>query len=173
MTAGWSIVSAAPEHVVRLPAIEIAAAGLFAPDDVPPAMAAEPTSLADLTAAQCAGRLLVALGEDGAPIGFALLGACDGHAHLLEIDVHPAHGGRGAGKALLRAVFAAAAAQGHRELTLTTFAHVPWNAPFYARMGFRTLAPEELTPELRATLAREAARGLDPAKRLAMRRTLP
>lgn len=170
--AGVRVVRAAPEHVAALPAIEVAAAALFSPDDVPAAMANDPTPLADLESARRAGRLWVALGPGGAPIGFALLGEKDGEAHLVEIDVHPDHGGRGVGKALLRAVFAAATGEGHRAVTLTTFAHVPWNAPFYARMGFRVLGPEELTPALRATLAGEAARGLDPAKRVAMRREL-
>lgn len=171
--AGYRVVPAAPDHLAALPAIEIAAASLFSPADVPPAMAALPTAIADLAAGQRVRQLFVALAPDGAPVGFALLGRRDGHAHLLEIDVHPDHGRRGVGTALLRAVFAAAAAEGHRELTLTTFSHVAWNAPFYERMGFRILAPEELTPELRTTLAREAARGLDPARRVAMRRSLP
>lgn len=170
---GVRVVRAAPEHVAVLPAIEVAAASLFGADDVPPAMAATSTSIPDLVEGQAGGRLFVALGRDGAPIGFALVGARDGLAHLLEIDVHPDHGGRGVGKALLGAVFAAAAAEGHRAVTLTTFSHVPWNAPFYARTGFRVLAAAELTPELRATLAKEAERGLDPAKRVAMRRELP
>lgn len=173
MSGDYRVVPAEAAHVPALPAIEVAAATLFSRDDVPAAMAAEPTSLADLAAGQRAGRLFVALAAGGAPVGFALVGARDGHPHVLEIDVHPDHGGRGVGKALLRAVFAAAAAQGHRELTLTTFSHVPWNAPFYERMGFRILAPAELTPDLRATLAREAERGLDPARRVAMRRALP
>jgi GNAT superfamily N-acetyltransferase len=173
LAAGVRVVRATPEHVAALPAIEVAAAALFSPDDVPAELASDPTPLADLAAAQRAGRLWVALGPGDAPIGFALLGEKDGEAHLVEIDVHPDHGRRGVGKALLRAVFAAAAGDAHRAVTLTTFAHVPWNAPFYARMGFRVLAPTELTPALRATLAGEAARGLDPAKRVAMRRELP
>jgi GNAT superfamily N-acetyltransferase len=173
MSDGYRVVRAEAAHVPALPAIEVAAAGLFSPEDVPPAMAAEPTALADLAAGQRDGRLFVALAPDGALVGFALLGSRDGHAHLLEIDVRPDHGGRGVGTALLRAVFAAAASDGHREMTLTTFSHVPWNAPFYARMGFRALAPGELGPELRATLAKEVERGLDPARRVAMRRPLP
>lgn len=173
MSGTVRIVRAAPEHVPLLPAIEVAAAGLFSAADVPAEMAASPTAIEDLLAAQAGGRLFVALAADGAPIGFALWGAKDGLAHVLEIDVHPDFGGRGVGRALLAEVFAAASAAGHRAVTLTTFAHVPWNAPFYERVGFRVLAPAELTPALRATLADEAARGLDPAKRVAMRRELP
>lgn len=170
---GVAIVRAAPEHVRLLPAIEVAASSLFSPEDVPPEMAATPTAIEDFAAGQASARLLVALDAGGAPIGFALWGLKDGIAHVLELDVHPDHGGRGVGRALLGALFADAAAAGDRAVTLTTFAHVPWNAPFYQRMGFRVLAAAELTPELRATLADEAARGLDPAKRVAMRRELP
>ncbi|WP_201754128.1 hypothetical protein [Micromonospora rubida] len=50
---------------------------------------------------------------------------------------------------------------------------MPWNAPYYARYGFRKLEPDELTPGLAAMLAAEAALGLDPAARLAMRRPAP
>jgi GNAT superfamily N-acetyltransferase len=173
VTSGWSIAPAEAAHVPALPAIERAAAARFSPADVPAAVAAEATSLADLEEARRAGWLWVALAGAGAPIGFVICEVVDGVAHVEEIDVHPAHAGRGVGKALLRAVFAAAAARGHQAVTLTTFADVPWNGPFYARLGFRVLAPEELTPGLAAILADEARRGLDPAKRVAMRRELP
>jgi hypothetical protein len=54
---------------------------------------------------------------------------------------------------------------------LTTFAHVPWNAPYYARLGFAVLTSDELGPELRAT--REGERWLDELQpRVAMRRSL-
>ncbi len=33
-------------------------------------------------------------------------------------------------------------------LTLTTFAEVPWNAPYYEPCGFRRLAEAEITPGL-------------------------
>jgi hypothetical protein len=45
---------------------------------------------------------------------------------------------------------------------------VPWNAPFYARMGFEEMQPRDMTPELRALVEHEAANGLDPAKRVVM-----
>ncbi|WP_411757210.1 hypothetical protein [Streptomyces venezuelae] len=57
-------------------------------------------------------------------------------------------------------------------LTLTTFADVPWNAPYYARIGFRPLADAELTPALRTIRAHEAELGLDRWPRLCMRRDL-
>jgi hypothetical protein len=57
-------------------------------------------------------------------------------------------------------------------LTLTTFAQVPWNAPYYARCGFRVLDEAELTPGLRAIRHREAGLGLDRWPRVCMRRDL-
>ncbi|EST37103.1 hypothetical protein N566_14850, partial [Streptomycetaceae bacterium MP113-05] len=57
-------------------------------------------------------------------------------------------------------------------LTLTTFADVPWNAPYYERCGFRPLAVHQETPGLRRRRAHEAAAGLDRWPRLCMRRDL-
>jgi hypothetical protein len=54
-------------------------------------------------------------------------------------------------------------------VTLSTFRHVAWNAPFYARLGFRELAEEQLGPGLRRVRADEARRGLDLSRRLVMR----
>lgn len=63
-----------------------------------------------------------------------------------------------------------AADQGLDALTLATFRTVPWNGPYYMRLGFREMTPEEITPGLAAVLADEAAHGLDPAERVCMRR---
>jgi hypothetical protein len=45
--------------------------------------------------------------------------------------------------------------------SLTTFAHVPWNAPSCARCRFGVLDDAGLTPGLRVIGQREAAPGLD------------
>ncbi len=106
---------------------------------------------------------------DGAdrPVGFALAIELDGRLHLEEMDVHPAHGRRGLGSALIGAVCAAARRRG-QEVTLSTFREVPWNAPFYAQLGFRQLEDAELTPGLRRLREDEARRGLIPASRVLM-----
>jgi hypothetical protein len=57
-------------------------------------------------------------------------------------------------------------------VTLSTFREVPWNAPYYARSGFRAMAEDELTPGLRELRAVEVAAGLDVAARIFMRRDL-
>jgi len=113
------------------------------------------------------GRLWVALDPAGGPIGFALAGTDDDTAHLLELAVHPDHGRRGVGRQLVEVVVAWARDRGRRAVVLTTFAEVPWNAPFYERLGFRRLEATELSPTLARTLREEEAEGLHG--RVAMR----
>lgn len=57
-------------------------------------------------------------------------------------------------------------------LTLTTFTDVPWNAPYYQRLGFRTLSDTEVTSGLRRIREHEATLGLDRWPRAVMRRDL-
>ncbi len=55
-------------------------------------------------------------------------------------------------------------------MTLTTFTDIPWNAPYYTRLGFRVLDAGELTEGLREIRRAEAAMGLDAWPRVCMRR---
>ncbi|MEM8769986.1 MAG: GNAT family N-acetyltransferase, partial [Pseudomonadota bacterium] len=64
-----------------------------------------------------------------------------------------------------------AAARGLEAVTLTTFADIPWNAPFYAAMGFEVLREQGLTPFLAGALEEERALGL--TERVAMRLAVP
>jgi GNAT superfamily N-acetyltransferase len=98
------------------------------------------------------------------PVAYLVAEPVDGALHVEQVSVHPAHARSGIGRALLDEVGAAG------PLTLTTFADVPWNAPYYARLGFRVLPESEWTPGLRAIRAREAAIGLDRWPRVCMRR---
>ena len=59
---------------------------------------------------------------------------------------------------------------------MTTYVDVPWNGPYYQRLGFRFMRDDEMGKGLRAIREREAARGLDMWVRAAMireRRALP
>jgi hypothetical protein len=57
-------------------------------------------------------------------------------------------------------------------VTLTTFADVPWNAPYYRRLGFADVPPGAQGPGLRRLRAHEAEVGLDRWPRVAMARPL-
>lgn len=97
----------------------------------------------------------------------------DHHApHIEQVTVHPRAARRGVGRALIGYAAGRAREEGATALTLTTFADVPWNAPYYARVGFRPLADAGLTPALRAIRAHEAEPGLDRWPRLCMRSDL-
>jgi hypothetical protein len=67
----------------------------------------------------------------------------------------------------VRPVVAWARVQRFPALTLTTFRHLPWNAPFYQRLGFRILSAHEHTPAITAVLVDQKGRGL--VQRVAMR----
>jgi GNAT superfamily N-acetyltransferase len=104
-------------------------------------------------------------------VGFASVDIVDGLAHLWQLAVHPSSGRRGVGTALVEAVCGWASANGYPAVTLTTFRDVPWNGPFYARLGFRTL--EALSPGLEAIRQHERDIGDDDfGPRIAMRRDL-
>ena len=168
MNAGYRIVAARPRDLSLLGPIELAAAQLLR-GHAPETVLAEVTSDDVLRDAQRDGRLWVALAGD-VPVGFAHVELFEPNvAHLDEIDVHPDHGRRGLGTQLVRAVCTWAVARSYLGVTLTTFRDIPWNMPFYARLGFEVLATAELTPALHAVVEDEARRGLDPLRRVIMR----
>lgn len=165
----YRIRMARPEDLPLLPAIELAAARLLA-GSAPESVLTETTSEADLEDAQSHGHLWVALADDR-PVGFAHLEVLEpGVVHLKEIDVHPEHGRRGLGRRLVMAVCDWATTAGYQSITLTTFRDVPFNMPFYERLGFEAIPPGEISLALRSIIDDETRRGLDPIRRVGMRR---
>jgi GNAT superfamily N-acetyltransferase len=132
----------------------------------------DPWPLPDLEHSRAAGLLWVIPGEAGEPVAFLMGGQVDGCLHVEQLSVDPGSARRGLGRALLEHAAQRAAAGGLPALTLTTFTHVPWNAPYYARLGFRILDDAEVTPGLRAIRQREAEIGLDRWPRVSMRRDI-
>jgi GNAT superfamily N-acetyltransferase len=105
------------------------------------------------------------------PVGFVQLDEIDGNAHLQELAVLPSHMRQGLGSALLDSACEWARTAGYAAITLTTYAEVAWNAPFYEARGFVELT--ELTPELVEIRDWERDVGLDEiGRRIAMRREL-
>ncbi|MDF5757569.1 GNAT family N-acetyltransferase [Spongiactinospora sp. TRM90649] len=152
--------------------IERAAGSLFRDAGMPEIADDDPPSPEVLAAYQRAGRAWVGLDDTGAVSAYLLADPLDGNVHVEQVSVHPRAARRGLGRALIDHVAGWAAGRGAPALTLTTFRDVPWNAPYYARCGFRVLAEGELTPGLRELRAREAAHGLDRWPRVCMRRDL-
>ena len=166
-TAGYSMGLAQTEQIAALPAIELSAAQQLR-GHAPESVLAVTTDERTFTNAARDGRLWV-VSTGNIPVGFALVKLlADDLPHLEEIDVAPSHGRRGLGTALVRAVCEWAAVSGYAMLTLTTFRAVPWNLPFYARLGFVEIPPKDLRSELAAVVSKEAERGLDPDTRVVM-----
>lgn len=87
--------------------------------------------------------------------------------HILEIAVAREAQRRGIGRGLLDAALEHARDAGLQALTLTTFRHVAWNRPFYARYGFAELSADEMSARVRGIIRAETERGLP--NRCAMR----
>lgn len=156
----------------RLRAIERAAGVLFTGIGMDDIAGHEPASISVMESYRVDGRAFVSVDDaNGAdePVGYALVDIVGDAAHLEQISVDPAVGRQGHGRALVEHVCDWARAHGFGAVTLTTFRDVPWNAPYYARLGFEVIDPG---PELQRLVQEEVAYGLDPALRVCMRRAI-
>lgn len=158
---------------VACAAIEAACTRQFR-DSPQPAVAALPVPppAVHVAAAERGELFVIEPGEGGGIAGFAWFVTAAPDLHVAELDVAPRFQRRGLARALLDHAAGLARGRGLTGLCLTTFANIAWNAPAYARMGFRPLAPEDAPEICRAETARLAALGFDPATRIAMRRSV-
>jgi GNAT superfamily N-acetyltransferase len=102
---------------------------------------------------------------------FVMIGEADGNAYLAELGVVPARMRQGIGTRLVEAACEWAVANEYPAVTLTTYRDVPWNAPFYERLGFAVV--EDVTPQLAQHREWERTVGLDAVgERVIMRRDL-
>ena len=167
MAVNYIIAPARLEDLPRVPAIELAAAQLLR-GHAPAAVLQETSSEAELMNALRDGRLWVAR-AGGVAVGYAHAQRLDAvTAHLEEVDVLPEHGRRGLGTRLVRQVCDWARASGYQRVTLTTFRDVPWNMPFYKKLGFVVVPRRQLGAGLLSRVHDETSRGLDPRRRVVM-----
>ncbi|MFE5584379.1 GNAT family N-acetyltransferase [Kitasatospora sp. NPDC056531] len=159
------------DELPLLSELERAAGAPFAAIGMPEVAEDEPPAPEELAHYLEHGVALAAQAPDGTIAGYLLAEPVDGALHIEQVSVHPDHARRGIGRALIDHLAGRGGAD-TPALTLTTFADVPWNAPYYARCGFRPLADAELTPGLREIRRKEAEHGLDRWPRLCMRRDL-
>ncbi|MCA9576645.1 MAG: GNAT family N-acetyltransferase [Sandaracinaceae bacterium] len=117
------------------------------------------------------GRVLLAE-VDGQAVGFAAYARVDGLAYLDQLAVRCAFMRRGIGRALVDAVVTAVQADGASALWLTTYAHLPWNGPYYGTLGFVRVEETACGPELRALLEEQRAALPAPDQRVAMVRAI-
>lgn len=160
--------AAVEQDLPAIRAVERAAGVLFTEAGMRFVGEMQPAGLDDLRRFVRDGRAWVYVDADDRPIAFVLADAVDGHGHVEQVSVHPDHAGHGFGRQLIDRTDEWAAEQGLSGLTLTTYVEVPWNGPYYERLGFRFIPDDQLTDGLRAIRAKETALGLDRWPRAAM-----
>jgi predicted N-acetyltransferase YhbS len=112
--------------------------------------------------------LYVACNEDGAAVGYSGGYVVDQYLYIGEVDVLPAWQARGLGRSLIMTLIEDGRRRRLAGATLTTDRFAPFNAPFYARLGFQPLEGEAVPPHLKSNLDRQVANGLDSVRRVAM-----
>jgi GNAT superfamily N-acetyltransferase len=134
-----SIRRIAPDDYLAVESIENAADQLLIDRLSPESWEPAPSGL---SRASEPGFVLVAEEtEAGSIVGFVHVLEIDGIAHLEQISVLPQVGRRGYGRSLVEAAMDESRRRGYEQLSLRTYADVPWNAPFYARVGFVETEP--------------------------------
>jgi GNAT superfamily N-acetyltransferase len=167
-----SIRLAEKRDAAALPEIEKSAGALFRTLPELAWISDEPIGTADEFLPMIEAGTVWVAEIDSAGIVGELRGRIEDDAlHIVELAVAGTFQQRGIGRALIDAAQVWARARGLHALTLTTFRHVAWNAPFYARYGFFELADAELDQRLATILREEAAHGLPDrcAMRLAIK----
>jgi len=107
---------------------------------------------------QAQGMVWVA--EDSGELVAFLAGTRHGdRLHIDEFDVAQSAQGRGLGRRMIARVIEWARREGLVSLSLTTFASVRWNGPFYRSCGFDEWL-DQLPADVAAELAKDAANGL-------------
>jgi GNAT superfamily N-acetyltransferase len=170
-SAAVSIRGVRPGDVGRLQAIQLAAGDAFRHVGMSTVAESPPLPAESLAGYRKAGRAWAAV-DDHEPVGFVVVDVIDGAAHIEQVSVHPALARQRIGAMLLDHVAGWAARRGLSALTLITFRGVPWNAPYYERLGFRELAAAEVTPGLAPLWAAEPGAGREGHARVCMRRDL-
>ena len=172
-SAGTATIRAArSDELLLLIAIERAAGESFRSLGMDLVADDDPGTVEELRPYVQDGRAFVSVDAADRPTGYLLVDSVDGAAHIEQVSVDPTHARQGIGRALIARAGAWARCHGLDSLTLTTYVDVPWNGPYYERLGFHYVAPDDLTPRLRAIRDHERASGLDAWPRAVMRLTL-
>ena len=152
-----------------LPAIETSAAQVFRMiDELSWLAESPPISVERHNHLIALSTCWVELDTEHRPQGFLSAERHGSDLHIYELSVMQSMQGQGTGRRLIEAAKDYARSSRLSFVTLTTFTKVPWNAPFYSRMGFQTKAIKDLDQRLAAILSEECKHGLAPECRCVM-----
>ena len=169
---------AAPHDAGAIRTIEFEAGQRFASVGMAGIADAPPMALALVERKIAAREIIVAVDvvdvvdAEAACAGFVMFEPQPTRIYVQELDVLTSHAGRRIGAALIEQVAQLARTRQLTQLVLSTYREVPWNAPYYRRLGFRDIEEAELDAALIKRRDAHIARGLDESKRVFMRREL-
>jgi len=164
----YTIEYGCPAHAGRLREIERAAGARFQDIGMGAIADNEPTPASILEDRAALRQLLIARDDKGGIAGFLIWSPKDGLAYIEEVSVDPAHAGHRLAARMIDRLCADIRARFDR-VSLATFRDVPWNAPYYAKLGFAE-AQTNLGPDHDETWRRQAM-NLDMSRRLFMMRS--
>ena len=101
-------------------------------------------------------------------IGFLCALPIPNGLHIEEISVCSNHQGGGIGKDLIHTIIKEAITRGHAFISLTTDKEIPWNRPFYERLGFVICEETKCTGTLNDFLMKDKSHSKTPENRIAM-----
>lgn len=169
--SNYQIRLANADELLALPAIERAAGKQFVEfgmdylDNIT-------VSMETLIESQKSGHVWVITTDVAEAVGFAVISADETRIHLEEIDIEPAHSRQGLGKALIDAICDWGRSAGFMTISLSTFRDIPWNAPYYDRLGFKVVPESEMTESYCDVREAEAEIGLPVSQRVIMCKNL-
>ncbi|MEU6132694.1 GNAT family N-acetyltransferase [Saccharopolyspora sp. NPDC047091] len=146
--------AARAEELAVLPEVERRSGWCFAEVGMARVASDAPLPVEVLAGFRESGSLWVAVQGPG-PVAFLAAEVLDGALHVAQVSVDPGWARRRIGAVLLAHAGARAVRRGCAGVSLTTFREVPWNAPYYARLGFRVVPEGALSPGLAARLDAE------------------
>jgi GNAT superfamily N-acetyltransferase len=168
LESGYAIRSAQVEELTLLAHIEQSAAIRFLDTPYAFLVDAKPLPLDFVQQRFQAGQVWVVVDQKNTVIGYAVTREVDDTLYLQEIDIEPKHGRKGLGYALVNTVRSWAKLSGYVVMSLSTFRDIPWNAPFYSKLGFRILDRSELTAGFQQIRMQEHEAGLPVSERVIM-----
>ncbi len=164
---GYVVRRATPSDFPLLQQIEISAGEPFRRTDLA-WVADDPPPTRESLQAHLDHDALWVIARQDHPVGY-LAGEFHGDLAVIhQVSVHTDHHRRGLGARLIEAAIDAARVRGVRAMGLTTYRGIPWNGPYYARLGFIEVAGSDIPPALQAMRDQETAAGHDPALRSVM-----
>ena len=158
---------ASADDVPKVAPLEKAAAELFRSIGMDAVADDAPIADAILLQAVEENRLWVAV-EYGVLKAYLLGDFLPQSLHIDQVTVHPDASHRGLGALMIESVSADPRSKERGLITLTSFANVPWNAPYYERIGFLDIAESEWPEGVAEKVAEDQQHGLTLWPRLVM-----